>query len=1064
MADAPDRLKISMEGVASAYKKSEQAARGMLKAFGEEVEKRGKVSSALAKQLILEGNLTDVLKKKFPISQNEIKNLKAKGLKTNEIIAVIQKYIEAEKKSASQQEKMLSLQHQAILEDKKRTAAINKTKAARKLSIDKLIQELHLNGLTVASVQKEVKWKTLREKVINGNKLALAELNKRVKDHIRSTKRSTQHIHQQKRGYKELALAMAGVNKQGAFAVRNNRNLGGTFSVLRSKLLLASFAFGMVNRSIIELAKIQGRQVEAENRVAQAIIATGGAAGLTGNQIEEYARQLQSVTTFGDEAILGSSALLLTFKRIKDEAFLPAQKAILDVSAAMNVDLKTATIQIGKALNAPKDGLAALNRVGIQFTEMQKRKLTKALLVANSDLEAQTIILKELETQFGGMAEVMAFSTIGSIERMKNALGDLAEEVADNLAPTIIAITDSIRVWAENVDTKTVKLYIDILVNLTATFALLGPVMKVSTVLITGFSAGLKTATVLANLLRIALIKTGIGGSIALLVFLIQKFIKWKTVTQDVSSGLDRAKRSMAGFRGEMIKLAREKGFDGITEEFQILQKMKREDLLGEFAKQTGLNVSFVRSKFLEGAEAFKKFEFSVTGTTGTFDNIQKTWQRNNKTLQDQLNILKRLMAQHQGTQGLTPETLAILAKLDDQYKANIQTNNRANRVHERTIELTKVQGDKVGQTSDKYKEQIIAIDNNILALKEFKVLYTDPDLSKTQKEHIDNLSRQAYLQWQLNTSLKKEAELRSAIAKTQTETKVFKEQFNLGNIKDRIRLGFALSVQDKQKMESMKREIELLGLTKEETEELKILVEERIEAETRLADLEAAKAQAMSIMSDLKEMQFARDIEMADQAIAKANEVMNADIEAAKKSSAYKLAQAVGDTKRMKKIEDDARAKSLQSRIQAFEDKQNVQIGQVKMEAGLAMIKALSDFGWLLGAGISVLIAAQADSAIATIKQQQPPKMETGGLIGGRSHSQGGTLIEAEKGEFVMRRSAVEAIGTEALNRMNKTGSAGTNVTVNISGNVMSADYVEGELAEQIKDAVRRGTDFGIV
>jgi len=35
--------------------------------------------------------------------------------------------------------------------------------------------------------------------------------------------------------------------------------------------------------------------------------------------------------------------------------------------------------------------------------------------------------------------------------------------------------------------------------------------------------------------------------------------------------------------------------------------------------------------------------------------------------------------------------------------------------------------------------------------------------------------------------------------------------------------------------------------------------------------------------------------------------------------------------------------------------------------------------------------------------------------------------------------------------------------VTVNVSGNVMSQDFVEGELAEQIKEAVRRGTDFGI-
>ena len=88
--------------------------------------------------------------------------------------------------------------------------------------------------------------------------------------------------------------------------------------------------------------------------------------------------------------------------------------------------------------------------------------------------------------------------------------------------------------------------------------------------------------------------------------------------------------------------------------------------------------------------------------------------------------------------------------------------------------------------------------------------------------------------------------------------------------------------------------------------------------------------------------------------------------------------------------------------------------------------------------------------------------KMETGGLIGGRRHSQGGTMINAEQGEFIMSRSAVESVGIENLNRMNEGGGGGA-ITVNISGNLLSQDYVEGELAEGIKEAVRRGTDFGI-
>ena len=86
----------------------------------------------------------------------------------------------------------------------------------------------------------------------------------------------------------------------------------------------------------------------------------------------------------------------------------------------------------------------------------------------------------------------------------------------------------------------------------------------------------------------------------------------------------------------------------------------------------------------------------------------------------------------------------------------------------------------------------------------------------------------------------------------------------------------------------------------------------------------------------------------------------------------------------------------------------------------------------------------------------------EQGGYVGGNRHSQGGTIIEAERGEFVMSRNAVESIGLETLNQMNQSGGGG-NINVSVSGNVLTQDFVEGELAESIKEAVRRGSDFGI-
>ena len=110
----------------------------------------------------------------------------------------------------------------------------------------------------------------------------------------------------------------------------------------------------------------------------------------------------------------------------------------------------------------------------------------------------------------------------------------------------------------------------------------------------------------------------------------------------------------------------------------------------------------------------------------------------------------------------------------------------------------------------------------------------------------------------------------------------------------------------------------------------------------------------------------------------------------------------------------------------------------------GLALSNALADTALLTGT--QALQYAQINAT----------KMATGGLVGGKLHAQGGTLIEAERGEFVMQRDAVDTYGTEVMNRMNE-GEGGV-VTVNITGNVMSQDFLEDEAIPMIKESLRRG------
>lgn len=160
---------------------------------------------------------------------------------------------------------------------------------------------------------------------------------------------------------------------------------------------------------------------------------TGGAAGVTRDEIDALASSLQEVSGVGDDVIRRGAALMLTFTQIGEESFPKAIEAALNLSMAMGTDLQSSIIQVGKALNEPIQGVSALRRVGVQLTDEQEKSV-KAFMDVNDIASAQAIILGELEKQFGGVAEAMGNTTIGSANKLKAAWGDLLETMGEDSA------------------------------------------------------------------------------------------------------------------------------------------------------------------------------------------------------------------------------------------------------------------------------------------------------------------------------------------------------------------------------------------------------------------------------------------------------------------------------------------------------------------------------------------------------------------------------------------------------------------------------------------------------
>jgi len=217
------------------------------------------------------------------------------------------------------------------------------------------------------------------------------------------------------------------LEKQSKQNVKAAKKVGGAFKGLGA--ILGAAGIGLAMKSVIS-ATIEQERVIAQ--LESALKSTGGKAGKTSEELQKLASSLQDVTTFGDETIIAGEALLLTFTKIQGDVLPRTIDAMLDMSQAMGTDLKSSAIQLGKALNDPATGLTMLTRSGITFSEEQK-KVIKSLQEAGDMAGAQSVILKELETQFGGSAKAARDTFGGALEGLKNAFGDLLEGTGGNL-------------------------------------------------------------------------------------------------------------------------------------------------------------------------------------------------------------------------------------------------------------------------------------------------------------------------------------------------------------------------------------------------------------------------------------------------------------------------------------------------------------------------------------------------------------------------------------------------------------------------------------------------------
>ena len=199
--------------------------------------------------------------------------------------------------------------------------------------------------------------------------------------------------------------------------------------------------------------KAFGESDAALKQVENGLRSTGNAAKLSSQELQNLAAQIQKKSVYGDDEVLQKvSTQLLTFSNITGETFKRTQQAAVDLSAKLGQDLQTSAIQLGKALNDPTQSLGALRRAGISFSADQIA-LIHTLQATGQLGKAQTLILGELERQYGGTAEAAAKAGTGGLKQLANQFNDLQEDfgkiIVEGIKPLIAFLSNLITSFQE---------------------------------------------------------------------------------------------------------------------------------------------------------------------------------------------------------------------------------------------------------------------------------------------------------------------------------------------------------------------------------------------------------------------------------------------------------------------------------------------------------------------------------------------------------------------------------------------------------------------------------------
>jgi len=692
-----------------------------------------------------------------------------------------------------------------------------------------------------------------------------------VKKHNAAYKKTTENTRELGQAYKKTAADQKLLNKQSDITYRNNRNLLGSFSVLRSKLLLSVFAIGALTKTVGKYISVSSSFEETMNKFNVVFGESTDSALQFANTLgNEVGRSVIDITEM--MAGLQDTFVPLGFARDQSaELSKSLTKLAMDVASFQN---RADTEVVNAFTSAIVGNHEAVRRYGIVLTEaqLQSTALKEGIIKVERELTAQEKVLARMLVIYSSTldAEGDLIDTQGSytnqLKDFNAELKDLQKAVGDSLIPlaenllklgTYFADIDRLKAYAFTVGMVTTALVgLDIITKAatvstlafkSALYALGG---KAAMVLL----AGLAIATAEAATKVFQAASRASEGTDNYTDSLYQNSLSLRENIRAISDSITALEdMTRAGIGAALVadKIALMETEENLKSIINLIKTGQATH--GEGAKEQ-MDAEKTRKAALEASIATYEEFFTTTGKTEA-ELSDRTKELATSTYEWKIVLLGRERDKHKAAK--LDESIVNKWYAAEVAKLEVEAAKKADKLREQ-------QAEKIAKLREQQAEKLISINLKISELTDSQLNYELKALEVKYQKEISLAQYNAELSlaihiWYLEQKKKLEEDYLEQKKKTEEEEDEIKKQAQIDGINQLISsfsgVGSAYSQMVQGQLNEDINKLKSSAAYEKATMEQREIMEQKIKskhhkAAKRAANLEKAAKVASSIMN----------------------------------------------------------------------------------------------------------------------------------------------------------------------------------------------------------------------